>query len=243
VTVFPNLPAPKNSWGPNIGFAYAVGNGGRILGDNKTVIRGGYRLAYDVPYYNIYLNISSSAPQVLAQTVVPGVPLLAAPFGPANRTELAPDLTLGTFDPRTFNETNVSPNFKPDRVSSWSLGVQRELGRTRRTKSAMWATTPTTSSNPLTVTLISVVATQDASIRLPPIPSNRDWRTELLLAFSSQVCCLRVTFLALRPARLCHPQLAASTATGAFFVNAPIPATRITTVCKWNSARTVSSTN
>jgi hypothetical protein len=128
VTVFPNLPAPKNSWGPNIGFAYAVGNGGRILGDNKTVIRGGYRLAYDVPYYNIDLHISSSAPQVLAQTVVPGVPLLAAPFGPANRTELAPDLTLGTFDPRTFNETNVSPNFKPDRVSSWSLGVQRELG-------------------------------------------------------------------------------------------------------------------
>ncbi|HSZ62132.1 MAG TPA: TonB-dependent receptor [Terriglobales bacterium] len=128
VTIFPSLPAPKNSWGPNIGFAYAVGNGGRLMGDNKTVFRGGYRLAYDPPYYNVYLNIASSAPQVLAQTIVPGQPLLAAPLGPANRAELAPFLTLGVSDPRTFNQTSVAPNFKPDRVSSWSFGIQRELG-------------------------------------------------------------------------------------------------------------------
>jgi len=128
ITVFPSLPAPKNSWGPNIGFAYAVGNGGWLLGNNKTVFRGGYRLAYDPPYYNIYLNISSSAPQVLAQTIRPGKPLLAAPFGPANRAELASSLTLGVSDPRKFNQTTVAPNFKPDRVHSWSLGIQRELG-------------------------------------------------------------------------------------------------------------------
>jgi Carboxypeptidase regulatory-like domain len=128
VTVFPSLPAPKNSWGPNIGFAYAVGNGGWLMGDNKTVFRGGYRLAYDPPYYNIYLNIASSAPQVLAQTIRPGQPLLASPFGPANRAELAPFLTLGVSDPRKFNQTSVAPNFKPDRVHSWSFGIQRELG-------------------------------------------------------------------------------------------------------------------
>jgi hypothetical protein len=139
VTEFPNLPAPKSSWGPSIGFAYAVGNGGWLLGDNKTVIRGGYRLSYDPPFYNIYLNIASSAPQVLAQTIVPTydpgtgactancAPLQAAPFGPAVRTELASSLVLGQ-DPRNFNQTSVSPNFKPDRVHSWSLGIQRELG-------------------------------------------------------------------------------------------------------------------
>jgi len=128
VTVFPSLPAPKQSWGPSAGFAYAIGNGGWLLGDNKSVIRGGYRLSYDPPFYNIYLNIASSAPQVLAQTIVPGQPLPAVPTGPNVRSELASYLQYGVSDPRTFNETNVTPNFKPDRVHSWSLGLQRELG-------------------------------------------------------------------------------------------------------------------
>jgi hypothetical protein len=128
VTEFPSIPAPKNSWGPSVGFAYAVGNGGRLLGDNKTVLRGGYRLAYDPPVYNIYINISSAAPQVLAQTIIPGAALPAAPFGPAVRSELASSLTLGTFDPRSFDQSSVTPNFGPDRVHSWSFGIQRELG-------------------------------------------------------------------------------------------------------------------
>lgn len=128
VTEFPNLPAPKNSWGPSIGFAYAVGNGGWLLGDNKTVFRGGYRLSYDPPFYNIYTNMASSAPQVLAQTIIPGAILPANPFGPAVRSELAPDLTLGVQDPRSFNQTSVTHDFKPDRVHSWSFGIQRELG-------------------------------------------------------------------------------------------------------------------
>jgi hypothetical protein len=128
VTVFPNIPSPKDSFGPSIGFAYAVGNGGWLMGDNKTVFRGGYRLAYDPPVYNVYLNISSSAPQVLAQTIAPGAVLPASPFGPAVRSELAPELTLGVSDPRSFNQTSVTPNFGPDRVHSWSFGIQRELG-------------------------------------------------------------------------------------------------------------------
>jgi hypothetical protein len=127
VTEFPRFPAPKNSWGPSIGFAYAVGRGGWLLGDDKTVFRGGYRLSYDPPFYNIYLNIASSAPQVLAQTIIPGAPLPAVPTGPNVRAALAPFLTLGTFDPRSFSETNIAPNFKPDRVHSWSLGIQREF--------------------------------------------------------------------------------------------------------------------
>ena len=128
VTTFPSIPAPKSSWGPSIGFAYAPGWGGWLFGENKTVIRGGYRLSYDPPFYNIYLNIASAAPQVLAQTIIPGQPLPAAPFGPAVRNELASYLSLGVSDPRTFSQTQVSPNFGPDRVHSWSLGIQREIG-------------------------------------------------------------------------------------------------------------------
>ncbi len=128
ITEFPQIPAPKESWGPSIGFAYALGNGGWFFGQDKTVFRGGYRLSYDPPFYNIYLNIASSAPQVLAQTIAPGAPLPAVPTGPNVRAELAPDLTLGVFDPRSFSQTKVSPDFKPDRVHSWSFGLQRELG-------------------------------------------------------------------------------------------------------------------
>ena len=129
VTTFPSIPAPKNSWGPSVGFAYTPGWGGWFFGQDKTVIRGGYRLSYDPPYYNIYLNIASAAPQVLAQTIIPGQPLPADPHGPAVRSELASYLTLGVSDPRSFSQTKVSPNFGPDRVQSWTFGIQREIGK------------------------------------------------------------------------------------------------------------------
>ncbi len=128
VTVFPNIPAPKNSWGPSVGFAYNP----EWAGHGKTVFRGGYRLSYDPPYYNIYLNIASAAPQVMLQTLgsvaASGNPLPAVPLGPNVRSALSSSLTPGIFDPRQFNSTDVSPDFGPDRVHQWSFGIQRELG-------------------------------------------------------------------------------------------------------------------
>ena len=131
VTTFPSIPAPKNSWGPGVGFAWTPAGNHLLLGNGKTVIRGGYRLSYDPPYYNIYTNIASAAPIVLlnslAGTTAAGIPLQGSPLGPANRTQLSPFLQTGIFDPRTFNETNVSPDFGPQKVHEWSLGVQREI--------------------------------------------------------------------------------------------------------------------
>jgi hypothetical protein len=147
ITVSPNIPAPKNSFGPNIGFAYTPKFGGWLTGEGKTVIRGGYRLSYDPPFYNIYLNMASSAPQVLSQTLtctpkagstcsgtgvntptskyVPG--LAANPTGPNTRAGLAAYLVTGVSDPRTFAQTKITNDFGPDHVQSWSFGVQREL--------------------------------------------------------------------------------------------------------------------
>lgn len=128
---FPKIPAPKNNWGPSAGFAYTPKWGGWLTGEGKTVLRGGYRMAYDPPFYNIYLNISSSAPQVFLQTigaaVASTIPMPAAPFGPTVRSQLASFLTLGVFDPRTFAQTTVTNDFGPQRVHSWSFGLQREL--------------------------------------------------------------------------------------------------------------------
>jgi hypothetical protein len=132
VTTFPSIPAPNNSWGPNMGFAWTPRFGGRLIGGGKTVIRGGYRLAYDPAFYNIYLNISSAAPNVLLNTlgnpVASNNPLPADPLGSAVRAELQPFLLTGIFDPRQFNETNITPDLGPQKVHSWSLGVQRDLG-------------------------------------------------------------------------------------------------------------------
>jgi len=129
VRTFPIIPAPKNAFGPSIGFAYNPSWWG---GAGKTVIRGGYRLAYDPAYYNIYLNIATATPQVLAQTLrkpaVYNVPLPADPTGNAIRTEAASYLVLGVSDPRSFNQTNVTPDFRADHVNMWSFGIQRQLG-------------------------------------------------------------------------------------------------------------------
>lgn len=129
VRTFPQLPSVKNDFGPSLGFAYDP----NWLGSGKTVIRGGYRLIFDPAFYNIYLNIASSTPVVLLQTLTGAAaaanPMPASPFGPAVRSQLGPSLTLGVSDPRQFNQTNTTTNFSPDQVSEWSFGVQRQLSQ------------------------------------------------------------------------------------------------------------------
>ncbi len=126
---FPSIPAPKSSFGPSVGFAYSPQWGGFLTGHGKTVLRGGYRMLYDPPFYNIYLNVSTSAPEVFLQTVPsPGThPMPAAPFGPAVRAALASTLQFGAFDPRTFAQTQLTKDFGPDKIQTWNLGIEREL--------------------------------------------------------------------------------------------------------------------
>jgi hypothetical protein len=133
VRTLPTIPAPKNSFGPSLGFAWNPQWGGWLTGNGKTTIRGGYRWLYDPPFYNIYLNVATSAPEVFLQslsgTAAAPNALPAVPTGPNVRASLAPSLQLGVFDPRSFNQTNIAPNFGPDKVQSWSLGFEREVGK------------------------------------------------------------------------------------------------------------------
>ncbi len=127
---FPVFPATKNSFGPSVGFAYSP-NWGFLTGDNKTTIRGGYRLLYDPPFYNIYINMSSSAPEVFTQSFTAAQsatkPLPVGAHGGDVRAAYASFLAKGVFDPRQFSDTSMDPNFGPDKVHSWSFGVEREL--------------------------------------------------------------------------------------------------------------------
>ncbi len=129
----PRIDTPTNSFGPSVGFAWSPQIGGKLTGGGRTVIRGGYRLLYDPPFYNIYLNVSTSAPTTFLQTITgtaaANTPISALPTGPNVRAQLAPDLQTGVFDPRTFNQTTIVPNFKPDMVHTWSFGVEREISK------------------------------------------------------------------------------------------------------------------
>jgi hypothetical protein len=126
VTTDPKLPAIKDLFGPSVGFAWSPR--GRLFGQDKTVIRGGYRLTSDPVFYNPYLDAHIAAPAVLAQTLTApssGVP--SSPTGANVRSEYASSLTLGVFDPRNFNRTILAPHLGPDRVQEWSLGLQRQV--------------------------------------------------------------------------------------------------------------------
>jgi hypothetical protein len=133
VTTDATVPSVTNSFGPSVGFAYSPHWGGflgRITGNGKTTIRGGYRLLYDPPFYNIFLNESTSSPMTFLQTITTGLTSAMVPntpTGPNVRAALGSFLLPNTFDPRTQNETNLSPNFGPNKVHTWSFGFEREV--------------------------------------------------------------------------------------------------------------------
>jgi hypothetical protein len=127
IRIFQTPPTQTTLFSPRVGFAWTP----KFIGDGKTVLRGGYSLSYDPPYYNIYLNMASSAPQVfsttLSGTTANAIPMLAAPFGPAVRTQLGSYLSYGTADPREYSQTQISKDFGAQKVQSWSFGLQREI--------------------------------------------------------------------------------------------------------------------
>jgi hypothetical protein len=134
IRTFPSFPTKTNAFGPSVGFAYSPQWGGFLTGNGKTVIRGGYRLLYDPPFYNIYANMATAAPEVFSNTfgaattpTAASLPLPVNPIGPNVRAELNPQLLRGVFDPRSFNQTSLTPNFGPDMVHSYSLGIEREI--------------------------------------------------------------------------------------------------------------------
>lgn len=136
VRTFPKFPTHNDLFGPSLGFAYSPQFGGFLTGHGKTVIRGGYRMLYDPPFYNIYSNMATAAPEVFSNTfsavttpTAASLPLPANPTGPNVRAELAPQLLKGVFDPRSFSQTSLTPDFGPDHVQSYSLGIEREISK------------------------------------------------------------------------------------------------------------------
>lgn len=115
-----------NNWGPRFSFAYSpdFGSGwiGNIVGKDKTVIRGGFAINYDVFFNNILSNIAATSPNALGTTV------LGANIGGRgipNFTESALPATL-VANPQAGQNT-IPADLKNPQTYVWNFGIQREL--------------------------------------------------------------------------------------------------------------------
>ena len=62
-TTVPSIPEALKNFAPVVGFAWTPQILNGLLGVDKTVIRGGFRIAYDPAFYNMFLNVATAAPR------------------------------------------------------------------------------------------------------------------------------------------------------------------------------------
>jgi hypothetical protein len=109
-----------DNFAPSIGFNWAPRSSNSLIGDGQTVIRGGFRMGYDVLFYNLLTVNGSNYPRVaVADVFSPGV------------QDVYPNLLPATGS-AVFSPTNTYTNSPVDTVNpdskSWSLSVGREIG-------------------------------------------------------------------------------------------------------------------
>jgi outer membrane receptor protein involved in Fe transport len=142
--IVPRIAPDRNNFAPRLGFAWVPKFGGKegfmhtLLGDDATVVRGGYAIAYDPAFYNILLNVANSAPFSIALSAtsaqLPDVnPLITLTdiFGASARSGVQSSgvLPIGKLDPRFLGQTVVASNFHSPYSQQYSLGIQRQFGK------------------------------------------------------------------------------------------------------------------
>ena len=136
----PLAPLDKNNWAPRIGFAWSPKFWKSVLGEDATVIRGGFSIAYDAAFYNILLNVQNAAPFSAALNIPAGsltsvttspAPLPNNPTGDVVRASATASgvLPLGQLDPTYLTQTVVANDFRAPYSEQWSLGIQHQFGR------------------------------------------------------------------------------------------------------------------
>jgi outer membrane receptor protein involved in Fe transport len=126
-TTVPRIPQDLNNFSPVVGFAWTPRVMRKYLGEDKTVIRGGFRIGYDPSFYNIFLNTATAAPVVnLNSFVGPGVP--ASGIGTDVVAQLGPLNPTGG-DPGLRKQVTVGPTFHNPYTEQWNLGIQRSFGQ------------------------------------------------------------------------------------------------------------------
>lgn len=149
----------KNNWAPVIGFAYSpqVEHGllGKVIGNGKTSIRGGYRVAYDVLFYNILTVNASNYPRVVVGRQ-------------DNAIDVFPNLTAVTGKP-VFNPLATYVNTPEDAATPYaeiySLSIQRELFRNFQFEVGYTGSRAVNAINQLEANSAILTAAQAAQVR------------------------------------------------------------------------------
>ncbi len=130
-TTVPFIPTDTNNWAPNIGFAWTPRFWQGLFGQDKTVIRGGFRLSYDPAFYNMFTNVATAAPVLNLGTInaAVGIPAGSTAFtGTEVRPTLLALLPTGVgIDPGLRTQTQVAPDFHSPYTQQWNFGVQRQI--------------------------------------------------------------------------------------------------------------------
>jgi len=133
LTTVPNLPNNYHNFGPVLGFAWTPHILPGLFGQNKTVIRGGFRIAYDFIFYNLATNVQGSAPFTnlatietdATQTAAAGLPNIPTPTGAAVAAALFPLAPKG--NPGSASETKFPDNLRNPYSQQWNLGLERQI--------------------------------------------------------------------------------------------------------------------
>jgi hypothetical protein len=123
-TTLPAVPDYYKNFEPRIGFAF------NPAFQRRLVIRGGYAINVDPAFYNINLNVATSAPLVNLGTVNCDGTVNCLPTGGATfstvQTQLAPLVPTGG-NPGLDDQTNVGSNFRNPMSQTYTLGVQYQI--------------------------------------------------------------------------------------------------------------------
>lgn len=150
----PRIPADTNNIAPRVGFAYTPNFEGSFLrglfGNNQTVFRGGFSIAYDAAFYNILLNVMGGAPFSAALNIpTSSLPATGSnagvpndPFGSVVRANALAKgiLPRGVLNPIYLAQTKVAPDFKAPYSEQFSFGMQRQFG-TKHIAEVRWVAT------------------------------------------------------------------------------------------------------
>ena len=133
LTTVPKVPNHYRNFGPVAGFAWTPHIFPKLLGTDRTVIRGGFRIAYDFAYYNLATNVQGSSPFTNLATIpdasgngAAGLPNVSNFDGATVGAALFPLAPKG--NPGFATELQFGNNFRNPYSEQWNLGIQRQIG-------------------------------------------------------------------------------------------------------------------